>query len=84
MDEQYLKTPQYGSRSYAKWFLRQAIMTGRKKRQCAMNEDSEYISTALKPRTSIPGKQQRYSVSLKSAVIDRPTKFRPLTSHMYQ
>ncbi|WP_141398069.1 hypothetical protein [Nitrosomonas ureae] len=26
MDEQYLKTPQYGSRSYATWFLRQGIL----------------------------------------------------------
>ena len=31
MDEQYLKTPQYGSRSYATWFQRQGIMLGRKK-----------------------------------------------------
>ncbi|WP_292992821.1 hypothetical protein [Nitrosomonas sp.] len=31
MNEQYLKTPQYGSRSYATLFLRQGILIGRKK-----------------------------------------------------
>jgi putative transposase len=26
MDEQYLKAPQYGSRSYATWFLREGVL----------------------------------------------------------
>ena len=37
MDEQYLKTPQYGSRSYAIWFQRQGIMLGRKKASSLQN-----------------------------------------------
>ena|GEM_PF-6167044 len=31
LDEQYLKTPQYGARSYATWFVRQGIRIGRKR-----------------------------------------------------
>ena len=31
LDEQYLKTPQYGARSYATWFVRQGISIGRKR-----------------------------------------------------
>ena len=36
MDEQYLKTPQYGARSYATWFQRQGIAVGRKKAAAMM------------------------------------------------
>ena len=32
MDEQYLKTPHYGARSYATWFQRRGVAVGRKKR----------------------------------------------------
>ena len=31
MDEQYLKTPHYGARSYATWFQRRGVAVGRKK-----------------------------------------------------
>jgi putative transposase len=58
MDEQYLKTPQYGSRSYATWFLRQGILIGRRK-AASMMKTLGIISTAPKPRTSIPGKQHK-------------------------
>lgn len=36
MNEQYLKTPQFCARSYATWFLRQGIATGRKKAAAMM------------------------------------------------
>ena len=39
LDEQYLKTPQYGARSYATWFVRQGISIGRK-RIAKHDEDS--------------------------------------------
>ena len=58
MDEQYLKTPQYGSRSYATWFRRQGMMIGRKK-ATSMMKKLGIISTAPKPRTSIPAKQHK-------------------------
>lgn len=58
MDEQYLKTPRYGSRSYATWFLRQGILIGRKKAASLM-KTMGIISTAPKPRTSIPAKQHK-------------------------
>ena len=54
MDEQYLKTPQYGARSYATWFQRQGIAVGRKK-AATMMETLGIISTAPKPKTSSPG-----------------------------
>ena len=56
MDEQYLKTPQYGARSYATWFRRQGIQVGRKKADSMMKVQG-IISISPKPRTSIPGKQ---------------------------
>jgi len=37
MDEQYLKTPQYGSRSYSTGFRRQRLAVGRKKAATMMN-----------------------------------------------
>jgi len=38
MDEQYLKTPQYGSRSYSTWFHRKGIAVDRKKAASMMME----------------------------------------------
>ena len=74
MDEQYLKTPQYGARSYATWFQRQGIAVGRKK-AAAMMETLGIISTAPKPKTSSPGKQhQIYPYLLRNKVIDRPNQ----------
>ena len=49
MDEQYLKTPQYGARSYATWFQRQGIGVARKK-AAAMMETLGIISTARNRR----------------------------------
>ena len=72
MDEQYLKTPQYGARSYATWFQRQGIAVGRKK-AAAMMETLGIISTAPKPKTSSPGKQHKiYPYLLRNKIIDRP------------
>lgn len=74
MDEQYLKTPQYGSRSYATWFLRQGILIGRKK-AASMMKTLGIISTAPKPGTSIPAKQHKiYPHLLKGQVINRPNQ----------
>ena len=74
MDEQYLKTPQYGARSYATWFQRQGIAVARKK-AAAMMETLGIISTARKPKTSGPGKQHRvYPYLLRNKVIDRPNQ----------
>ncbi len=71
MDEQYLKTPQYGARSYATWFTRQEIAVGRKK-AASMMKILGIISTAPKPKTSVPGKQHKvYPYLLKGKVIDR-------------
>lgn len=74
MDEQYLKTPQYGSRSYSTWFRRQGIAVGRKKAVAMMNALG-IISTAPKPRTSTPDKQHKvYPYLLKGKVIDQPNQ----------
>ena len=74
MDEQYLKTPQYGARSYATWFQRQGIAVGRKK-AAAMMVTLGIISTAPKPKTSRPGKQHKiYPYLLRNKVIDRPNQ----------
>ncbi len=74
MDEQYLKTPQYGSRSYTTWFLRQGILIGRKK-AASMMKTLGIISTAPKPRTSIPAKQHKiYPYLLKGKAINRPNQ----------
>ena len=56
MDAQYLKTPQYGSRSYATWFRRQGIKVGRK-RAASMMKTLGIVSIAPKPKTSAPIKQ---------------------------
>ncbi|SIO04266.1 putative transposase [Nitrosomonas cryotolerans ATCC 49181] len=74
MDEQYLKTPQYGSRSYATWFRRQRRMIGRKK-ATSMMKILGIISTAPKPKTSIPAKQhKKYPYLLKGRTISRPNQ----------
>ena len=74
MDEQYMKTPKSGSRSYATWFLRQGILIGRKK-ATSMMKTLGIISTAPKPRTSIPSKQHKvYPYLLKGVVIDQPNQ----------
>ena len=74
MDEQYLKTPQYGARSYATWFQRQGIAVGRKK-AAAMMATLGIISTAPKPKTSGPGKQHKiYPYLLRNKIIDRPNQ----------
>lgn len=72
MDEQYLKTPQYGTRSYATWFTRQGCAVGRKK-AASMMRTLGIISMAPKPNTTAPGKQHKvYPYLLKGKVIDRP------------
>lgn len=74
MDEQYLKTPQYGSRSYATWFRRQGIVIGRKK-ATSMMKMLGIISTAPKPKTSIAAKQhKKYPYLLKGKAINRPNQ----------
>ncbi len=74
IDEQYLKTPQYGARSYATWFRRQGIPVGRKK-AASMMRTLGVISIAPKPRTSIPGKQHTvYPYLLKGLTINRPNQ----------
>ncbi len=74
MDEQYLKTPQYGARSYATWFQRHGIAVGRKK-AAAMMETLGIISTAPKPKTSSPGKQHKiYPYLPRNKIIDRPNQ----------
>jgi putative transposase len=74
MDEQYLKTPQYGSRSYATWFQRQGIMLGRKKASSLMKMLG-IVSIAPKPKTSISSKQHKvYPYLLKDLVINKPNQ----------
>jgi len=74
MDEQYLKTPQYGSRSYATWFQRQGIILGRKKASSLMKTPG-IVSTAPKPKTSISNKQHKiYPYLLKDLVINKPNQ----------
>lgn len=74
MDEQYLKTPQYGARSYATWFRRQGIEVGRKKAASLM-WTLGIISTAPKPKTSLRGKSHKvYPYLLRGKVIDRPNQ----------
>ena len=64
MDEQYLKTPQYGARSYAAWFQRQGHSSWPEKIHLH-DEDAGYHQQAPKPRTSIPGKHP-YGLSLSA------------------
>lgn len=72
MDEQYLRTPQYGARSYATWFQRQGVEVGRKK-AASMMVTLGILSTAPKPKTSTPGKQHKvYPYLLRNKVINRP------------
>ena len=74
MDEQYLKTPQYGSRSYATWFQRQGTMLGRKKASSLM-KTLGIVSIAPKPRASISSKQHKvYPYLLKELVINKPNQ----------
>jgi putative transposase len=74
MDEQYLKTPQYGSRSYATWFQRQGTLLGRKKASSLM-KTLGIVSIAPKPRTSISSKQHKvYPYLLKELVINKPNQ----------
>jgi putative transposase len=74
MDEQYLKTPQYGARSYATWFRRQGVKVGRKKAASLMRILG-IVSMAPAPKTSVPGKaHQVYPYLLKGKVIDRPNQ----------
>ena len=71
LDEQYLKTPQYGARSYATWFVRQGISIGRK-RTANMMKILGIVSTAPKPKTSNPDKRHKnYPYLLKGVVINR-------------
>lgn len=71
LDEQYLKTPQYGARSYATWFVRQGISIGRK-RAANMMRILGIVSTAPKPKTSNPDKRHKtYPYLLKGVVINR-------------
>ena len=55
MDEQYLKTPHYGARSYATWFQRRGVAVGRKKAARLMAVLG-IGSTAPQPKTSAPGR----------------------------
>lgn len=74
MDEQYLKTPQYGARSYATWFRRQGVNVGRKKAASLMRILG-IVSIAPAPKTSVPGKAHKvYPYLLKGKVIDRPNQ----------
>ena len=74
MDAQYLKTPQYGSRSYATWFQRQGIKVGRKKAVCMM-KTLGIVSIAPKPKTSTPNKQHKiYPYLLRNKKINRPNQ----------
>ena len=71
LDEQYLKTPQYGARSYATWFVRRGISIGRK-RAANMMKILGLASTAPKPKTSNPDKRHKtYPYLLKGVVINR-------------
>lgn len=71
LDEQYLKTPQYGARSYATWFVRQGISIGRR-RTANMMKILGIVSTAPKPKTSNPDKRHKnYPYLLKGVVINR-------------
>ena len=71
LDEQYLKTPQYGARSYATWFVRQGISIGRK-RTANMMKILGIVSTEPKPKTSNPDKRHKtYPYLLKGVVINR-------------
>ena len=72
MDEQYLKTPHYGARSYATWFRRQGVPVGRKKAARLMTVLG-IGSTAPQPKTSAPCRAHPvYPYLLKDRVIDRP------------
>lgn len=74
MDEQYLKTPQYGARSYATWMNRQGYSVGRKKVTTLMRQLG-IISTAPKPSTSRPHKAHTvYPYLLRNRTIDRPNQ----------
>ena len=74
MDEQYLKTPQYGARSYVTWFERQGIEVGRKK-AASMMKTLGIVSIAPKPKTSIPGKQHKvYPYLLRDKVVNQPNQ----------
>ncbi|MEI2658137.1 MAG: IS3 family transposase [Nitrosomonas sp.] len=71
LDEQYLKTLQYGARSYATWFVRQGISIGRR-RTANMMKILGIVSTAPKPKTSNPDKRHKtYPYLLKGVVINR-------------
>ncbi len=75
VDEQCLKTPQYGTHSYATRFLRQGIPIGRKKAASMMKKTLGIISTAPKPSTSIPAKPHKiYPYLLKGKDINRPNQ----------
>ena len=72
MDEQYLKTPHYGARSYATWFQRRGVAVGRKKAARLMAVLG-IGSTAPQPKTSAPGRSHPvYPYLLKGMTIERP------------
>jgi putative transposase len=74
MDEQYLKTPQYGARSYATWFARQGYPVGRKK-AAALMRILGIMSTAPKPRTSEPRREHKvYPYLLRDKTIECPNQ----------
>lgn len=74
MDAQYLKTPQYGSRSYATWFQRQGIKVGRKKAVSLM-KILGIASIAPKPNTSAPSRQHKiYPYLLRNKEINQPNQ----------
>ena len=74
MDAQYLKTPQYGSRSYATWFQRQGIKIGRKK-AVSMMKILGIVSIAPKPNTSAPSRQHKiYPYLLRNKEINQPNQ----------
>jgi len=74
IDEQFLKTPSYGSRQMARWLRRQRYCVGRKRVRRLMRLMG-LVAVYPKPRTSIPDKAHRiYPYLLKDLMIDRPNQ----------
>jgi len=74
IDEQFLKTPSYGSRKMSRWLRRQGYCVSRKRVRRLMRLMG-LVAVYPKPRTSLPNTAHKiYPYLLKGLEIDRPNQ----------
>ena len=74
IDEQFLKTPNYGSRKMSRWLRRQGYCVGRKRVRRLMRLMG-IMAIYPKPRTILPDMEHKiYPYLLKGLNIDRPNQ----------